>query len=279
MSPKRFPENNWKIAASVLYCKKSFDCQVRIMKQNFLHRYPSLLAAAPGLACALLRTGLYALEEPSGLLPRSHPLHIATLVIALVTAAAVVRFVLPLKGPGEYAPNFPADRLAVTGSCFAALWLLPAAFAIWEQSFDRLGLACAVLAFAAVPCLVCIGVFRFTHRRPSFLLHCGLCLFFAVHMICQYRVWSSNPQTADYLFGLLACVFLTLAAYYRAGFDLDAGKRRKLLLCGLLAGFFCICSLAGEGEKHFYLSGALWSLTDLCAVAPMQQEEQADVSA
>lgn len=250
------------------------------MKHTFLHRHPALLAVVPGFVCVLLRLGLYALEEPSGLLPRSHPFHIATLLIALVTVTAVVRFVLPLKEAGEYAPNFPADRLASTGSCFAALWMLPAAFTIGEQAADKLGLVCMALAFATIPCLLCIGIFRFTGRRPYFLIHGLLCLFFAVHIICRYQDWSSNPQIADYLFGLLACVFLTLTAYYRAGFDLDAGKRRKLLLAGLLAGFFCICSLAGEGEKRFYLSGALWALTDLCAIHPAPtQEEQHDVSA
>lgn len=249
------------------------------MKQTFLHRYPSLLAAAPGLVCFLLRLGLYTLEEPSGLLPRSHPFHIATLVIALVTAAAVYRFILPQKGSGTYGPNFPADPLAVAGPCFAALWLLPVAFDIGERAVGKLDLAWAVLAFLAVPCLLCIGLFRHAGRRPHFLIHGMLCLFFAIHMLCQYQTWSSNPQIADYFFGLLACVFLTLTAYYRALFDLDDGKRRKLLLCGLLAGFFCICSLAGEGEKRFYLSGALWALTDLCAVKPTQQEEKTDVSA
>lgn len=250
------------------------------MKQTFLHRYPSLLAVVPGFVCFLLRLGLYALEEPSGLLPRSHPLHIATLVIALTTAVAVLRFVLPLKGSGAYGTNFPADPLAMTGSCFAALWMLPVAFDIGEHAAGKLDLAWTVLAFLAVPCLLCIGLFRRTGRRPFFLIHGTLCLFFAIHMLCQYQTWSSNPQIADYFFGLLACVFLALAAYHRALFDLDAGKRKQLLLCGLLAGFFCICSLAGEGEKRFYLSGALWALTDLCAIHPAPtQEEQHDVSA
>lgn len=250
------------------------------MKHNFLHRYPSALAAAPGLACFFLRLGLYALQEPSGLLPRNHPLHITTLIIGLVTAAGMVRFILPLKGPGEYAPNFPADRLAAFGSCFAGLWLLPVALDIRAQAAGRLGLVWALLAFAAIPCLFGIGISRFTGRQPFFLIHGLLCVFFAVHMICQYQIWSSNPQIADYFFPLLACVFLALAAYYRMGFDLDAGKRRKLLFFSLLAGFFCLCSLAGEGEKRFYLAGALWSLTDLCAIHPVpRQEEQSDVSA
>lgn len=250
------------------------------MKHNFLRRYPSALAAAPGLTCFFLRLGLYALQEPSGLLPRNHPLHIATMLISLLTAAGILRFVLPLKGPGEYAPNFPAHRLAAFGPCFAGLWLLPAAFDILAQAANRLGLFWALLAFAAIPCLFCIGIFRFTGRRPFFLIHGLLCVFFAVHMICQYQIWSSNPQLADYFFPLLACVFLALAAYYRMGFDLDVGKRRKLLLTGLLAGFFCLCSLAGEGGKQFYLAGALWSLTDLCAARPVpKQEARSDVSA
>lgn len=249
------------------------------MKHNFLNRYPALLAVVPGLVCVLLRLALYTLKEPSGLLPRSHPLHIATLVIALATAAAVLRFVLPQKGSGEYAPNFPADRRIAFGPWFAALWLLSAAFTILEQADDRLELAWAVLAFVSIPCLLCIGIFRFMGRRPYFLIHGLLCLFFAIHMICQYQAWSSNPQIPDYLFALLGCVFLTLSAYYRTLFDLDAGKQRKLLLTALLAGFFCICSLTGEGERHFFFSGALWALTDLCAAAPPQQEEQTDVSA
>lgn len=244
------------------------------MKRIFPYRLLPLLSAGLGGVGFALRLALFALEEPSGLLPQGHPLHIATLVLSILTAGLMLYFVLPLGGSGKYRLNFPASQTAALGAVFAGLFLLPVAFGILRQADSNLSFFWAALGFIAAVCLVFTGRCHWKGRRPHFLLHGAVCLFFAVHMICQYRLWSGNPQVEDYLFPLFGCVFLTLTAYYRMTFDARMGKRRMLLFCGLMAGFFCICSLAGEGDKGFYFAGGLWALTNLCVTEPPKGNEE-----
>lgn len=244
------------------------------MKRSFPYRFLPMIAAGLGGIGLVLRLVLYSLKEPSGLLPHSHPLHTATIVLSLLTVGAMLYLVRPLDGSAKYRLNFPASQLAATGAFFAGLWLLPVSFEILGQADSRLFFFWATLSFLSVPCLIFTAWCHFKGRRPYFLLHGVICLFFAVHLVCQYRLWSGNPQVEDYLLPLFACVFLTLTAYYRMAFDARMGKRRALLFCGLMAGFFCVCSLAGEGDKRFYFAGAIWTLTNLCVIQPPAKPEE-----
>lgn len=253
------------------------------MKRIFSYRFLPLLTAGLGAVGLLLRLALYALQEPSGLLPSQHPLHTAAVILSVLTAALVLALVTRLGGSGKYQLNFPASPLAALGAFFAGLWLLPVPFEILRHADSNLTIARAVLGFLSIPCLLFTGWCHWKGRRPHFLLHGAACLFFALHMVCQYQLWSGNPQLEDYLLPLFACVFLTLTAYYRMAFDARMGNRRALLFCGLMAGFFCICSLAGEGENRFYFAGGLWALTNLCVIEPplpsRKTEEGTDASA
>lgn len=244
------------------------------MKRTFSYRLLPLLFAGLGCIGFVLRLALFSLEAPSGLLPQGHPLHIAVLILSGAAINLALYFVKPLGGSATYRLNFPASRTAALGAGFAGLLLLPVVFDILQDASSRLIILWAVLGFVAALCLIFTGWCHWTGRRPYFLLHGTVCLFFAIHMVCQYQLWSGKPQVEDYLFPLFACVFLSLTAYHRMAFDVRMGKRRTLLFCGLTAGFFCICALAGEGGKWFYLAGAVWSLTNLCAITPPQQEEE-----
>ena len=218
------------------------------MKRFSYLRFLPLMTAGLGGICLLLRIGLYRLQEPSGLLPYAHPFHIASLGIGALTLLLIAAAVLPLKGSNRFVPNFPASRIAAWGSFIAGLLLLQACFAILDRADTRLNLFWAVSGFCAVPCLIFNGRSRQKGFRTHFLLHGSLCLFCLLSMLCRYRSWSGNPQLADYLYPLLSCVFLSLAAYYRMQFAQGQGRRGSLLFCGLTAGFCCICSLAGEGD-------------------------------
>jgi len=240
------------------------------MKQRISEQTLPLIAFLLGCVGLLLRLALYTLEEPTGLLPEGHILHITTILLSIATAVLMLVLV---RRPDKPTANNP--KVAATGAFFAGLWMLPAAFGILEQTDSRLGIFWALLSFAAVPCLILTAWNHFKGQRPRFWANSILCLFFLAHMICQYPLWCGNPQTEDYLLPLLACVFLSLASYQRTVFDQQLRGRRKLLFCSLMAGFFCCCSLAGEGSKHFYLAGALWALTNLYAA----YQEDAHVSA
>ena len=240
------------------------------MKKHFSEQALPLIAVIGGAIGFLLRLALYMLEESTGLLPKGHILHIASIVLSIAIAVLMLIFVRRANAPIVHKP-----QVAASGAFFAGLWMLPAAFGILEQADSPMDLLWALLSFASIPCLMLTAWRHFKGRTPHFFTNVILCLFFVANMICQYPLWCGNPQLADYLLPLLACVFLSLAAYQRTALDQQAGSYRKLLFFDLMAGFFCICSMAGNGERRFYLAGALWALTNLYAI----QQEEPHVSA
>lgn len=230
------------------------------MKQHISEQTLPLVSAALGSAGLLLRLALYTQKAPSGLLPAAHPLHIATVILSIATAVLMLIFVRHANEPTERKTN-----VAASGAFFAGLWMLPVAFETLEQATGRFDIFWALLSFASVPCLMLTAWKQFRGQHPYFGTNAVICLFFITSMLCRYPQWCGNPQVADYLLPLLACVFLSLAAYQRTAFDFQMGNRQNLLFCSLMAEFFCICALAGEGDKRFYLVGALWTLTNLYA--------------
>ena len=94
-----------------------------------------------------------------------------------------------------------------------------------------------------------------------------------VRLVSHYRHWSTDPQLQDYCFQLLAIVFLMLATYYRAAFDVDMGRRRPLVICHLAAVYFCCLSLIDGSSLCYYLPLIAWIFTDLCNLAPLAPQE------
>ena len=78
----------------------------------------------------------------------------------------------------------------------------------------------------ACVCLLVIGYGRLKGRKPHYLLHCAVTVYFVVHLVSKYRSWSSEPQLQVFFFPLLAGVFLTLAAYQRTCLDAGQGSRK-----------------------------------------------------
>jgi hypothetical protein len=105
-------------------------------------------------------------------------------------------------------------------------------------------------------------------KQPEFFFHGAVCLFFALHLVCCCRVWSSETQLARYGFALLASIGLMLTGYYHSAFVAGIGTRRMQLFTGLMTGFFCLAAIPGSGNPVLYLTGAAWALTNLCVLTP-----------
>lgn len=226
------------------------------------------LCAGLGGAALILRFFLYRLENQSGLLPHAHPLHIAALILAAAAAVVTAVCTLRLKGSGDYAANFPFSRPRAQGSFLAGLLMFPVATGIWADAADKIDVIWAVLAVGACVCLFATGYFQLKGQKPHFALYAVICLFFAFNMVCKYRGWSGNPQVEDYVFALPACIFLAIFAYNKTAFSVGTGKRRMLLFSGLMAVFFCICSLVGDGSARFYAAGGIWAVSNLGVIDP-----------
>lgn len=227
-----------------------------------------------GIGGALLRLLMMLLAtDRRGLI---QPGHILVTLLWVVTALTVLLVTLPVRklgGSRKYSLNFSASRAAAFGCGVMALCLLITTAFSLERS--GLGYLRYGLGLAAGSCLIFLSYGRFRGINVSFLFHCVVCTFFAIHMVSRYRVWSGDPQLLDYVFEVFACVGLMLFAYQQAAFELDMGNRRKQLCLGLLTAYFCLTALPRVSSPLLYLGGAVWTLTNLCTLTPPPRRKRA----
>lgn len=234
------------------------------MKLPKKYAYIPFLVLVAGILGTALRAVLYATgPDEKGLLAAHHPLHILCLVLSVSVAVFLILTLGKLKSGNSYQEAFPPTKQAIVPAVLAALWFLVSAVFTLDLADDRMDMVWAVLGFAAVPCVLFSGYCSLTGKRPLFLCHGLICVFFAADMICRYRIWSGNPQVPDYCFHLFASIFLILTAYHRTAFDVGLGRRRMFLFCSLMATFLCMLALVGPDQNDFYFGGAFWAVSNL----------------
>lgn len=235
---------------------------------------PLLTLGLGGLALAL-RGLLYLFGTDSkGLLTPWHPLEILLWLVTIAAMALIIALVLPLKGSNRYADNWSASVPGAVGSFLAAGGIALTVIPSLGDLSGILVLLWALLGILSVPALIFAGLARLQGKRPAFLFHTLVCLFFAIHMVNQYRHWSGHPQLQDYVFHLLACVVLMFAAYYRASFDVGFGRRRMQLTTSLIAVFLCCVCLSGGSDPLLYLTCGAWCVTNLCPFTPVPRRRR-----
>ncbi len=233
-----------------------------------------LLTCAAGLVGALARAALYLLgRDASGLLPENHPMQLICWVLTAGVALSLWLILKRQKSANGYRENFPGNPRVFPAAVLAAAGILITLLANWDLR-DELNLVRVVLGILSCCALVLIGIGRRTGNRLNFCLYGVLCLFYAVHMIGSYKLWSGNPQTEDYCFALLACACLTLSAYQRTAFCAEAGSRRSHLFICLMAGYFCILCLPAATHPLLYLTSGCFFLTDLALDIPHHHEKK-----
>lgn len=232
---------------------------------------PYLTVGLSGLGI-ILRLWLYTTGlDDKGFLKTGHPAWILLWVLSFVTAAVLFWLTRPVKGQGRYVDNFPASWLGAAGCCAAAAGIFLTALGDLMDGADAIAIATGVLGVLCVPALIFVAYSRWRGMRSSFLLYVLLCVFFAARLISQYRMWSADPQLADYCFQLLACAGLMLTTYQRATFDLRMGRRRSYAFLCLLTVYFCCLSIPYCEQKLFYITAAVWLFTNLCSLKPLSR--------
>ena len=187
------------------------------------------------------------------------------ILLAVITAGAVALVVVGCR-------RLPEDE---DNAVFVNDWIYGCALALnivimlmtETTRGDSLAKIRLWMGWASVPCVLAATVMLHMGKRPAFVLHGVLCLFFGLHLVDYYRVWSGEPQLMDYVFQLFGCVGLLLTAYQRTAFDVEMGNIRALRITELLAAFACLVGAADSGQRLFYLAGGLWCLAGLHAPA------------
>lgn len=216
-----------------------------------------LLALLSGLVCAGLRWLLFRNHtDARGLLETG------TLVEAgvfLLTGLCLVLFALAARRGWEAGEN----KLAAPGQMLGGLGIFLTALTHSGQMAGPVGTLWKILGLVAGICLIVQGVCVARKRPASFLLPLVVCVFFLLHLIDNYRSWSSQPQLQKYLFDLLGILSLTFFSYCDAARKVSLGKPKTRIFSGLCAVYFCLAAIPGTPEfTVLYALCALWALTD-----------------
>ena len=228
-----------------------------------------------GLRVWLLADGF----DKKGLLITGHPADALIWILTALVLALLVISCLPLVQASKYSFNYPASVTGAAGEALGAIGILAACIRTLSGTTDIVTAVCLVLGFLAVPALGYGAWCRLNGQQPPMYFHGTVCLFWMMRLVCQYRIWSPDPQLQDYGFQLLATVFLMLSSFHRAAFDADMGQRRLSAIFQLGAIYFCMISIPGCKDWLLYLCCGIWTALNLCSLLPMpnwhaQKEEQ-----
>ena len=230
------------------------------MRRNSGSRLLPVWMLLLGAAALVLRKCLYTTcVDAKGLLLRGHPLGLA---LTVLTGAAL----LLAAGLGWKRKNPEAEAgklLGAFGNAAAGAGILVTVLMGKPVIGNYLESAWYYLGLAAPVCLLLAGAAKAMGKRPFFLLHVVPCLFFLVHIVTRYQLWSSQPQMQDYVFALLGAAALMFFGFYTAALEADCGSPGMRLGMGLSAVYLCMAELARSSCPGLYLGGMLWVLTEL----------------
>ncbi len=228
------------------------------MKKYLSSKYIPPVAIAAGILAFLLRMWLLtAGVDAKGLLPSHHPGNYLSLILVFGGAAVIALLATGKVSRRHF--SLPAWA-AAAGSLVAALGILVFDFPSLEN-LNPLTIFSAIGNVVTAGCLFFAGWCYFTKKPLSGFIHGIVSIYFMLHLVLQYRSWSSEPQTAVFLFSMLASVLLMLSTYHRALRDVDSPKPRLFLFFRYSALLFCCAAIAGP-NGFFYLTMTLWLLTD-----------------
>lgn len=218
-----------------------------------------------GLRCALYSV---AVDRKNLLVP--HPLGFALGVLTLAAMVLVITGVLRWnKDPLFSVWRSNRTLLAILAALGFGSVLLKGSFAA-----SLLILVRNILAILSALSMASLPVLEKKGKKIPFPLYALPCLFFAVHMVSSYQLWSSNPQIQDYVFTLMANVGLMLYTYQKAAAAVGFRKEKRTLAIGLLTVYFCYTALSGTDFFVLFLCTGSWVLADLSRVFPEKTEHQ-----
>ena len=200
-----------------------------------------------------------------GLLTRNHPAAVAILILTALFLFGLFLLTTRLKGTPAYKKLFPASAIAAAGCLVAAVGILITDFYELLTVKDPLAILSFIFGLLAAAALVFLGIDRNTGKRPHPLLHGCVTAYLMLHLICQYRVWSSEPQFLIYGFQMLASVFTMLWIYHRTTLDAGGGSRKWYVFFNCGALFFCCLALC-SGNRLFYGTMVAYAATGLCSL-------------
>lgn len=126
---------------------------------------------------------------------------------------------------------------------------------IKSVSGDKLSTFTCILGIVGGLALLALAAVQMMDRRGSFLFLLPLCLWTAMQLVCDYKLWSKDPILVDYCFKVLSDITGMLAVFHIGGFFFDYGKRRLTIFWCAACTLFSAISLAdciGDTESFLH---------------------------
>lgn len=197
-------------------------------------------------------------EDARGLLQSGHAS--VWLLLGFLALTLTGLLLLCRKLPGTC--RFPASPVGAVCAVIAAAGLLFADIQEFRNSDELLVALNFALGILAALSLCWLGLSRLQGNGGRLIPQVILNIYFALHLIVQYRSWSGEPQILLYCFPLLASVFLLLQCYHRSMLTFAGTDLRRYTFLKHAALLFCCCAIPENGI--FYGSMVLWTASDLC---------------
>ena len=151
-------------------------------------KYLPLLALFLGLVCAGARWTLFRNHTDAlGLLETGT---YAELCVWLLTGLSLAIFALAARRGLETSET----KLAAPGQLLGGLGIFLTALTHSGRMTGPVASLWKIMGLIAGVCLVIQGVCTLRKRGASFLLPLAPCVFFLLHLVDNYRGWSSQPQ-------------------------------------------------------------------------------------
>ena len=223
-----------------------------------------ILIPVASLAACSMRAALYATGfDGRNLLIADHWARLGLLGLTALIALLLLLLGWFISGSDKYRDAHPNKGISSFGCYLASAALAFTCGAEFGDFSSGMHFVLWLLGILAALCFGFIGNCRRKGKRPYFLLHSVICIYFAMRTVLLYRVYSSDPMTQDYTFYLMAYVALMLNAYQHAAFDAKMGKHRPLWITGLAAVYLCCAATVHCPDVPLLAGGAIWAFTNL----------------
>ena len=199
-----------------------------------LFPWVSLFAGIVGFA---MRSLLFSLASPEGLLPKNHIFDTLSYLLLAVVFVVCILAVRKMPPRSSYTALFPASAVAAVGILVSAIGFGFSGFSL--KATGILQLLLPVFAVLSAAALIVVAYCRYKGLRPSCLIHGIPVVYLILRIMACCRAWGTEPQLQLYFFHLLACLFLLLACYYRSELDVQSKDCRRYIFFSQLALFCC----------------------------------------
>lgn len=230
---------------------------------------------AAGVVGAICRGILFASGvDGKGLLISNHFAYSVLWALCALVAAMLLFGTWNLRQATKYRFNFPRSLFGSLGAAAAGICLLFYSLMPPFAQEDGLSLALGLVGILAAAAFVFLSYCRWKGLRPGALFYVILCVYFMLDLVHQYRLWSADPQLQDYVFSLLALVFVLLSCYYNATFASGDGNRKAHTFTHLAGVFCCVVTIPQCDAPLLYAALGLWLFTNLCNLTPLRMPRE-----